>query len=200
MAIKDFVKAHPDITMAGGLVVLVGVGAYLISKQSAGVGTGTPTTSTVPSGLTNGQVYVPTSTSFSTENLNKGTNIGNTTNNSSTTKSGSGSSKGQKTPTCKTGYTFSPGPYIDPGRKGAYPVNGGWCLPPGSATAGSPTPTPSPVPTCKVGYHFQSNKLGVPVAQGSYTTTGGYCVPDAVATPPHIVHKGPTAVPPTAKG
>jgi hypothetical protein len=136
MAIMDFVKEHPDVAIGGGIVLLIAVGAYVISKQSAGVGTGTPTTSTgAPSGLKNGVVYVPTSTSFSTQNINKGTDIGNTTTNNQTRNrkiinpSPPPVPSPSPVPTCKVGYHFQSNKLGVLVPQGSYTTAGGYCVP-----------------------------------------------------------------------
>jgi hypothetical protein len=159
MAIMDFVKEHPDVAIGGGIVLLVAVGAYVISKQSAGVGTGTPTTSTgAPSGLKNGVVYVPTSTSFSTQNINKGTDIGNTTTNNQTRNrkiinpSPPPVPSPSPVPICKVGYHFQSNKLGVLVPQGSYTTAGGYCVPDQTAVIPPPTgghkkpPTPTPTP------------------------------------------------------
>jgi hypothetical protein len=65
MAIAEYVDAHKPLIYGGGVLVLV-VAGYMLSKKST---TTTATGQTADlTGLTNGLVYVPTSTNFTTEN------------------------------------------------------------------------------------------------------------------------------------
>jgi hypothetical protein len=142
----EWLKENPPLVIGGviiGAVVLFG----LVLKPK------TPATSTPNadlSGLQNGNlVYVPTSTSFTTENINKGTNIGNTTTTStttSTTTTGDGR-------TCRPGYHFLAGHLGLAVPDGSYAVSGGYCIPNTTTVTPPPrkppAPPPNPKPTSK---------------------------------------------------
>jgi len=65
MAIAEYVDAHKPLIYGGGVLVLVVAGYMLSRKSSTTTATGQKADLT---GLTNGLVYVPTSTNFTTEN------------------------------------------------------------------------------------------------------------------------------------
>jgi hypothetical protein len=63
---SEYVQTHKPLVIGGGLAILV-VAGYYLSKKGTTTAT-TPGATADLSGLTNGLVYVPTSTNFTTEN------------------------------------------------------------------------------------------------------------------------------------
>ncbi len=58
----EWIKVHPDVSLAGGIVVVLLIAGWILSRQNKTPGA---TTASDLSGLTNGLVYVPTQTTFS---------------------------------------------------------------------------------------------------------------------------------------
>lgn len=82
MSMSSFIQENPALAVGGGIIGVLLIGGLIMQKTSNP--SSTPTSDL--SGLKNGNlVYVPTSTSFTTKNIQKGTNIGNTTNTSTST-------------------------------------------------------------------------------------------------------------------
>jgi hypothetical protein len=65
MAIADYVEAHKPLVYGGAIVILVVAGYFMTKKSSTTTATGQQADLT---GLTNGLVYVPTQTNFTTDN------------------------------------------------------------------------------------------------------------------------------------
>jgi hypothetical protein len=86
-SLVGFIEMHPDMAIAGGVVLAIVVVAWAVSRSTRTPATANPTAPDL-SGLTNGLVYVPTQTTFSTSNvgafsndpnLQTVTNVGNQT-------------------------------------------------------------------------------------------------------------------------
>lgn len=123
---SNFVSTHHGLVIGGGVVlVLVLAGAYMSSKNKT-----TPTTTATGdlSGLTNGVVYVPTSTSFSTTNERYGA-FSNDPNLKTVTNSGN--------TTTTTTKTINPPPTVPPVHTG------------GGSDGGHVPPPPVPPPPTK---------------------------------------------------
>lgn len=85
--IGSFIQDHPTASIAGGLVLALVVGSYVLShKSTPATSTNGPTANGDLSGLKNGNlVYVPTSTSFTTYNKNSNNSTSTSTSTSTTT-------------------------------------------------------------------------------------------------------------------
>ena len=130
-AMSDFVETHKGL-IAGGFIVVAVVG-YAMTKK----GTSTNTTATGQTadltGLTNGLVYVPTSTNFTTENQS-GVFASNDPSLTSVTNSGPINSPTDTT-TTTTGVTGKP--IVKPPRPTPVPTQ-----PPPQRKPPTPVPTP----------------------------------------------------------
>jgi hypothetical protein len=62
----EWIKVHPDVSLAGGIVVVLLIAGWILSRQNKTPGV---TTASDISGLENGLVYVPTQTSFTTTTI-----------------------------------------------------------------------------------------------------------------------------------
>jgi hypothetical protein len=69
--VENFVEAHETSFLAGVVIVVLIIGGKLLGRKNAAAVTGSTVTTplTDTSGLTNGLVYVPTQTTFSTSNV-----------------------------------------------------------------------------------------------------------------------------------
>jgi hypothetical protein len=147
-----WIEAHPDLALAGGAVgVLLIAGSFFKAR--------TPTAGSTTqdlSGLKNGIVYVPTQTSFTTENKSGvfasndpalttvttgpvNSPVTTTTNNPPVIQPAPGP--------CRVGYHFEPTVAI---HSGSYPTTGGSCVPNSTGPIKQPPPPgPNPPPTTK---------------------------------------------------
>jgi hypothetical protein len=156
-----WIEAHPDIALAGGAVgVLLIAGSFFKAKTPA---TGTSTTQDL-SGLKNGIVYVPTQTSFTTNNRTQSgvfasndpalTSVTTGPVNSPTTTKTTTTTTNTPVPVpqpapgpCRAGYHYEPGSVIV---AGSYPIQGGTCVPNSTGPIKLPPPPgPNPPPTTK---------------------------------------------------
>jgi hypothetical protein len=107
-----WLERNPTIALGGAVVGVLIVGGYMLSKKAGGatIGGTNPSGATQDlSGLTNGVVYVPTSTSFTTENSTdasqtvSNTGAGNVTTGSSSAGNVIPPTSGTKTPASNPG-------------------------------------------------------------------------------------------------
>ena len=145
-----WIQEHPTAAIAGGLVLALVVGSYVLShKSNPATSQNGPTTNGDLSGLQNGNlVYVPTQTSFSTVNNQQGATF--TTTNTTTSISQTGSGNVVNPPTQRPPVGFPPQKppvgVLPPVRKPPPQKPPVGVLPP---VRKPPPPQPQPKPTTK---------------------------------------------------
>lgn len=106
--IMGFLEAHPALDIAGLVLLLVLAGAYFKNRSAATTASNAPLTDT--SGLTNGTVYRPTQTTFST--IYKGAYDSNNTTTTTTTTTNETAKDGGKIINGATGGNKTPSPPV----------------------------------------------------------------------------------------